>query len=97
MQSQNIYHEYANFVTNNKKYVQQSDLCVCIQCKTKYKANLISNFVYAYTTATCKFCQSDLIIPDILYKPTNEEVSKWHNYINEIDNVEELPTKKRKL
>lgn len=96
MQSQHIYHEYSNFVTNNKKYIQHSDFCICIQCKTKYKANLIDTFVYANTTAICKFCQSDLVIPNALYKPTTEEIEKWSEYINQTDDIK-VVTKKRKL
>lgn len=103
MANNKIYEEYANYVTNNKKYIEMSTTCTCVQCKETFSSKSVALFIYSNTTGVCPFCESDLIIPDcfdISEKKTC--IEKWNKYINNTheespeNNTEHL-IKKRKL
>lgn len=89
MTNLDIYSEYSNFVTNNKKEIQLSNTCTCIKCKKIFLANKITLYLYSNTTGVCPFCQSDLIIPDVFkIHDKHDKINKWHKYISNIREFE---------
>lgn len=101
-----IYDEYSNFVTNNKKYIKLSKTCTCVKCKKTFLSEQVISYVYSNSTGTCPYCTSDLIIPDC-FRIKNNKIEKWNKYVKDIieisyntedvSNCTDHPNKKRKI
>jgi hypothetical protein len=77
-----VYHEYSNFVTNNKKQIELSKSCVCLQCKETFLSTQIILYIYSNSTGICPYCQSDLIVPDYFeIDDKQNKINKWHKCI----------------
>lgn len=102
MNDTKIYEEYSKYVTNNKKQIEMSKQCTCIQCKETFFSEAVILFIYSNSTGVCPFCESDLLIPDC-FDIQNKKISieKWNKYIigtseEQIENTSEHINKKRK-
>lgn len=96
------YEEYAKYVTNNKRQIEMSKQCTCIQCKETFFSEAVILYIYANTTGVCPFCESDLVVPD--YFDIHDKqicIEKWNKYITgtheeQTENTIEHLNKKRK-
>ena len=80
-----IYNEYSNFVTNNKKQIKLSKTCTCVKCKKTFLSEQVIMYIYSNSTGTCPYCTSDLIIPDCFeIKDKNDKINKWNKYVEDI-------------
>jgi len=80
-----VYNKYSKYVTNNKKQIQLSKTCTCIECAKTFPSTAVKTFVYANSTGICPLCESDLLIPDFfVISDKLNFIKKIHDYI--IDN-----------
>ena len=92
----NIYEEYHNYMINNKKQIQKSETCTCIECNLTFLSIFVTKFVYSGSTGLCPYCESDLIIPSY-FCVENDKLKKWNSFINKSENTCENKNKKRRL
>ncbi len=84
------------YTVNNKRAVEQSELCGCIDCLKIFQASLVYEYTNdeddqddevqdneypIYFNALCPFCGIDEVVPDSLVKFSKADLELWHQAV----------------
>lgn len=71
------------YITNNRKLLEEHEICVCVDCLSEYNVNKICDWTDGGHTAICPYCWDDtvLVSPNYTNLYDIEYVIKFHNEI----------------
>lgn len=83
MKKISYYEDIHQHVYGNKKEIDDSTMCICINCGKRYKANLVKDFKLEddyNVTAICPYCDEFTVLGDSSgYELEDDEVSRIKN------------------
>jgi hypothetical protein len=81
-----------NYITNNRKSLEEHLICACVDCLSEYNVNKICDWIDDAQTAICPYCWDDtvLVSPNYTNLYTIDDVIKFHREIKPYDTNDQI-------